>query len=61
MANLIRSGEYKMSKSWDTLSDNAKDLVKKMLVVDPLKRITITEIQQHPWLASVNIVSICIH
>nr|XP_029118485.1 SNF1-related protein kinase catalytic subunit alpha KIN10 isoform X1 [Elaeis guineensis] len=28
---------------------SAKDLISRMLVVDPMKRITIAEIRQHPW------------
>lgn len=28
----------------------AKDLVKRLLVVDPSKRLTIDEALQHPWL-----------
>ncbi|KAJ6238920.1 kp78a-related [Anaeramoeba flamelloides] len=32
-----------------TLSELAKDLVLKMLTVDPKKRITISEIKEHPW------------
>ncbi|XP_031499222.1 SNF1-related protein kinase catalytic subunit alpha KIN10-like [Nymphaea colorata] len=31
------------------LSVGARDLIPRMLVVDPLKRITIPEIRQHPW------------
>eukprot|EP00168_Porphyra_purpurea_P008955 TRINITY_DN2169_c0_g1_i3.p1 TRINITY_DN2169_c0_g1~~TRINITY_DN2169_c0_g1_i3.p1 ORF type:complete len:538 (-),score=152.15 TRINITY_DN2169_c0_g1_i3:951-2564(-) len=31
------------------LSENARDLISKMLVVEPLKRITMAEIRQHPW------------
>lgn len=27
----------------------ARDLIPRMLVVDPLKRITIPEIRDHPW------------
>lgn len=27
-------------ESWDIISDEAKDLVKKMLILDPKKRIT---------------------
>lgn len=33
----------------DHLSDGARDLLKRMLVVDPVKRITIAEIRQLPW------------
>jgi serine/threonine protein kinase len=31
------------------LSDSSKDLISKMLVTDPLKRITIQGIRNHPW------------
>lgn len=31
------------------LSDSSKDLIAKMLVTDPLKRINIEEIRRHPW------------
>jgi serine/threonine protein kinase len=31
------------------LSPGARDLIPRMLLVDPLKRITIPEIRQHPW------------
>lgn len=31
------------------LSDTSKDLISKMLVTDPLKRINIDEIRRHPW------------
>lgn len=31
------------------MSPGARDLIPKMLVVDPMKRITTHEIRQHPW------------
>ena len=31
------------------LSPNARDLIPGMLVVDPMRRMTIPEIRQHPW------------
>lgn len=31
------------------LSGPARDLIPRMLVVDPMKRITIREIREHPW------------
>lgn len=34
---------------WDEISDDAKDLITKMLEVNPEKRITIEEIWHHPW------------
>ncbi|GAA0156134.1 non-receptor serine/threonine protein kinase [Lithospermum erythrorhizon] len=37
------------SDPWPKISDSAKDLVRKMLVRDPKKRITAHEILCHPW------------
>lgn len=31
------------------MSQLSRDLIPRMLVVDPMKRITIPEIRQHPW------------
>lgn len=31
------------------LSDASKDIISKMLVTDPLKRINVSEIRRHPW------------
>lgn len=36
---------------WDEVSSQAKDLISRMLVVNPEERITIDEIYQHPWVA----------
>ncbi|KAM3741180.1 hypothetical protein ACB098_08G155400 [Castanea mollissima] len=35
---------------WPKVSDNAKDLVKKMLDPDPRRRLTAQEVLDHPWL-----------
>ncbi|XP_054265767.1 peripheral plasma membrane protein CASK isoform X5 [Macrosteles quadrilineatus] len=35
---------------WECISDNAKDLIRRMLAVDPNKRITIQEVLNHKWL-----------
>lgn len=34
---------------WDDISDEAKDLIRNLLVKDPSKRLTAVEILQHPW------------
>lgn len=48
-------GEYSMvGPEWDSISDDAKDLVSKMLCYDPSKRITAQEILKHPWIAMVS-------
>ena len=42
----IKSGNYSMPSY---LSDVARDLIPKMLVVDPMKRSTLSQIRKHPW------------
>eukprot|EP01035_Chromulina_nebulosa_P021991 gene21991-28466_t len=42
----IKSGMYSLPSH---LSQSSRDLILRMLVVDPMKRITIPEIRQHPW------------
>ncbi|NXN96759.1 CHK2 kinase, partial [Rhinopomastus cyanomelas] len=47
----IARGEYTfISREWKHVSDVALDLVKKLLVVDPSKRLTTEEALEHPWL-----------
>ncbi|KAI7892847.1 kinase-like domain-containing protein [Mucor mucedo] len=46
----IKTGRYRPLP--DYLSPDARDLIKRMLVVDPLKRMTMAEILQHPWLTN---------
>ncbi|KAG0479146.1 hypothetical protein HPP92_013865 [Vanilla planifolia] len=38
------------SDPWPSISDGAKDLVKKMLCKDPQKRLTAFEVLNHPWI-----------
>jgi len=44
---LIKRGKFHMPKH---LSADAQDLISKMIVVDPKKRITSGEIIKHPWI-----------
>lgn len=37
-------------KQWDHISDSAKDLVRRMLIVDQNNRITVEEALDHPWI-----------
>ena len=47
----IKAGNYKFHPEfWDNVSTDAKDLISKMLVVDPAKRITAAEALAHPWI-----------
>ncbi|KAI3696835.1 hypothetical protein L6452_29415 [Arctium lappa] len=36
---------------WPNISESAKDLIRKMLVRDPKKRITVHEVLCHPWIS----------
>jgi len=48
---MIKTGNYEFpSPQWDPISDYAKDLVKKLLVVDPSKRLSAEGILKHPWI-----------
>ncbi|XP_058072446.1 calcium-dependent protein kinase 19-like [Magnolia sinica] len=38
------------AKPWPSISNSAKDLVRKMLTHDPRKRITSVQVLQHPWI-----------
>lgn len=38
------------SDPWPAISNGAKDLVKKMLMMDPRARITSAQVLEHPWL-----------
>ncbi|ETE61168.1 Calcium/calmodulin-dependent protein kinase type IV, partial [Ophiophagus hannah] len=38
-----------VSPWWDEVSLNAKDLVQKLIVLDPQKRLTVHQALEHPW------------
>ena len=38
------------SPFWDTISEQAKDLIRKLLVVDARKRYTAVQLLKHPWI-----------
>ena len=48
---LILKGRYSLK---DTISENARDLLKLMLEIDPKKRITISGIFRHCWMSDIN-------
>ena len=49
LKKVICAGKYKYPKNCD-LTDDCKDLIQKMLTVDPKERITIPEALNHPWI-----------
>ncbi|XP_057617316.1 ribosomal protein S6 kinase alpha-2 isoform X4 [Chionomys nivalis] len=49
----ISSGKYALSGgNWDSISDAAKDVVSKMLHVDPQQRLTAVQVLKHPWIVN---------
>ncbi|XP_006116210.1 ribosomal protein S6 kinase alpha-3 isoform X2 [Pelodiscus sinensis] len=47
----IGSGKFSLSGGyWNTVSTTAKDLVSKMLHVDPHQRLTAAQVLKHPWI-----------
>ncbi|KHJ44009.1 kinase domain protein [Trichuris suis] len=55
---LARVGEGRFALNegiWQSISDVAKDLIRKMLHVDPHQRITAAQVLLHPWIARANL------
>uniref|UniRef100_A0A8C6XSB1 non-specific serine/threonine protein kinase n=1 Tax=Naja naja TaxID=35670 RepID=A0A8C6XSB1_NAJNA len=49
----IGSGKYALAGgNWDSISDAAKDIVSKMLHVDPHQRLTAAQVLRHPWIVN---------
>ncbi|KFW86568.1 Calcium/calmodulin-dependent protein kinase type IV, partial [Manacus vitellinus] len=50
MSGRILTCDYEfVSPWWDEVSPNAKDLVRKLIVLDPQKRLTVSQALEHPW------------
>ena len=47
---LIRNGEFAFEYDFKTVSDEAKNLISGLLTVDPLKRLTVDQALDHPWI-----------
>ncbi|GLI71611.1 hypothetical protein VaNZ11_016876 [Volvox africanus] len=53
--DMIRKGKYSFGDPvWNRVSEGAKDLIRKLLVVDPTKRLTATEALQHQFILEGN-------
>ncbi|XP_034621128.1 ribosomal protein S6 kinase alpha-2 isoform X2 [Trachemys scripta elegans] len=49
----IGSGKYALAGgNWDSVSNAAKDIVSKMLHVDPHQRLTAVQVLRHPWIVN---------
>lgn len=47
----IKKGEFSFKFSiWKDKSDDVKDLISKLMTVNPQKRYTIDQIFEHPWM-----------
>lgn len=48
---MIKTCQFEFpSPYWDDISDLAKDLIKKLLTVDPQRRLDADGIMAHPWI-----------
>eukprot|EP01134_Creolimax_fragrantissima_P000625 CFRG0625T1 len=53
LMRLIMRGKFEfLSPYWDSVSEEAKDLVSKLLAADPTERLTASQAITHPWLVS---------
>jgi len=51
--NMIKKGQYDFNPSyWSEVSDDAKDLITKLLCVDPAERLSASQVKEHPWMQS---------
>ncbi|XP_069782664.1 calcium/calmodulin-dependent protein kinase type II delta chain isoform X14 [Narcine bancroftii] len=58
----IKAGAYDFpSPEWDTVTPEAKDLINKMLTINPAKRINGSEALKHPWICQRSTVASCMH
>ncbi|CAK8998987.1 unnamed protein product [Durusdinium trenchii] len=46
----ITKGSYEMDGKWDQISEDAKDMIRKLLQVEPSCRLSAKEVLEHPWL-----------
>ncbi|KAM5279700.1 serine/threonine-protein kinase DCLK3 [Ctenodactylus gundi] len=60
--NIIQLGHFEfLAPYWDNISDAAKDLVSRLLVVDPKKRYTAHQVLQHPWIETAGKTTVNLH
>jgi len=58
---MIKKGDYEFdSPYWDEVSDDAKDLIRRMLVVNPDNRETAQELLQHKWITGTDVSTVAL-
>eukprot|EP00435_Cladocopium_sp_Y103_P049800 s587_g15.t1 len=49
-AAAARSGDFSLeAEEWHSISPEAKDLIRQLLVVEPLERLSAAKVLEHPW------------
>merc|ERR1719362_651729 len=49
----ILGGKYEVrKKAWDYVHETAQDFVKRLLLLDPNKRLSAQDALQHPWIVN---------
>jgi len=48
--SVLRGNPNMTIEPWPSVSEEAKDLIRRMLDIDPKSRITVSDILKHPWL-----------
>eukprot|EP00934_Nitzschia_sp_Nitz4_P005317 Nitzschia sp. Nitz4//scaffold36_size144017//78439//79993//NITZ4_003098-RA/size144017-processed-gene-0.49-mRNA-1//1//CDS//3329549492//5307//frame0 len=46
----IVAGKFEFGEDWEETSDEAKDFVRRLLIVDPTKRLNAEDALDHPWM-----------
>ena len=54
LSNILNCRYSFYDHKWKIVSNAAKDLITKLLVVDPLARVTVHDALKHPWFLSIN-------
>jgi len=55
-----RAEQYPLNTHpWDQISDNAKDFIRRLLKANPMERLPIEKVAEHPWLTRPELLSNC--
>lgn len=50
----IRQGKFEFGDNWSSVSESLKDLISKLIKVEPSERLSCADVLSHPW------ISVCI-